>query len=156
MARVASLKVTRALTLCRPGRAFTDTWNGDLVRLLMRLPSMLKTTRLIMRPRTLARNPAVQELRAEGGFRRRKVAVPLRVGLAGRLNGRRMPVAGAPPETGVPLTGVVVPGVGVVPGGEEVPAPHIEASRTLWIKVMSALERASRRPLTEAASPSVI
>jgi hypothetical protein len=57
-ARVASVKVTRALTMWRPaGADRTDTVNGERTRLPTRRPSIVKTTRLIMAPRTRALKP---------------------------------------------------------------------------------------------------
>jgi hypothetical protein len=44
-----------------PDLAGTSTWNGDPRLPAMRLPSSLKTTRLIWRPRTVAVNPSLQD-----------------------------------------------------------------------------------------------
>jgi len=84
LARVASLNVMRALIWCLPSRAGTYTEYGALLRVRMRLPSRLKTTRLIILPRTVAWKPSAQGLSPTRGARRtrRKVAVPLRVGAA--------------------------------------------------------------------------
>src|ERR1700690_3277496 len=78
---VASLNVTSALT--RPlaaNSAGTCTLNGEPLRLASRLPSSVKTTRFISRPRTVAVNPRLHCMSDVGGLVRFRPADPFRVG----------------------------------------------------------------------------
>ena len=104
----------RARTRCTPAEARTSARNGDLPTLLMRLPSSLKTTRLIRWPRTVTRNPSLQVVRGA----RRSLAVPLLARLCALVSGL-LPEPGEVPPGDVP-PGEVPPGdvpPGVVSSG---------------------------------------
>src|ERR1700733_4178008 len=141
--RVASLNVTRALRWPLPENAAgTCTRNGELNRCASRLPSSVNTTRLILRPTTVAVNPSLHGV-FKLGVECLSLDDPFRVGTVEWLAGGCVPLPPGPvePVGGVePVAGGVEPVGGVEPGGVDpaggvVEVPHIEASIVLWISV---------------------
>src|ERR1700730_4512868 len=107
---VASLNVTRALRWPLPANAAgTCTLNREPIRVASNLPSSVKTTRLISRPRTVAVNPSLHGV-SELGLLCVSLADPFRVGTVEWLGGGGCEPRPAPGPVG---TGVGIGGVGV-------------------------------------------